>query len=255
MKFAASILLFTTLTSASILDRGVNYFTKRDAAAPSASATTITVPRDPNPNDSALQTALLSLSAIKDLTINSTYTVGNFTGASISDALAIQASTGVLNDATYNATLACAKIANLSVSDSETLGKYTQGLAYAVNASIATLISKKPAFDKLKITSLVLTSLNALATGSYGFSVTLLQKVPTELQIISEALSSQIGHSIGQGIECFSGKDSSCITAIVDPDRTKSQAIANDTISDANSIKAAGFTALAVAIFAAMLAF
>ena len=254
MKFtaaAASISLFSALTSASILDRGVNYLIKRDAipAAP------IQVPREPNPNDSGLQTVLLSLAAIKDLTVNSTYTIGNFTGASITGALAIQAATTALNDATYNATLSCAKIANLSVADAEILGAYTQGLAYAVNESIATLISKKPAFEKLQILSLVGASLQSLFTGSYGFSATVLQKVPVELQIVSAALSTQIGRSISQGIECFNGTNTSCITAIANPDRTKNQAIANDTISGGTSIKAAGFTALAIAVFAAVLSF
>lgn len=248
MKFTTPI-LFSTIASASILERGINLFVKRDDIPAS-----ITVSRDPLPNASGLDTVINSLQAIQDLTINSTYTIGNFSGE-LNDALAIQTATGVLNDATYNATLACAQIGNLSVSDSEALGAFTQGLAYAVNASIATLISKKPLFEKLGIAQLVVGSLQSLMAGSYAFSATVLQKVPPELQIVSAALSTQVGESIGEGIQCFNGTASACITTIANPDRTRLQAILNDTINDGSSIRATGFTALIVAIFATLLAF
>lgn len=265
-------LLFTSLASAKLVDRAVDYFypdidarevdyehyatlTIRDSTGGSPSDPALPVSRTPLPGQSALETVLDSLQIIEDLTINSTWTIGNFTGESVTAALGIQTATTVLNAATYNATLACANIGNLSVTDAEQLGTFTQGLAYAVNASIATLISKKADFEKLGIATLIVPSLQGLLFGSYVFSETVLQKVPPELQIVSAALSSQIGESIGMGVACFNGTDSACITTIANPYRTLYHAIQDGTINAAPVSQAPGMIALVAAIFAALMAF
>ncbi|CAF9929984.1 MAG: hypothetical protein GOMPHAMPRED_005533 [Gomphillus americanus] len=257
----ARILLFSAAASASLLDRAVDHFfakrdtvlVKRDTGSPSNPA--IPVSRDPLPNTSDLNTVLSSLQVIRDLTVNSTWIIGNFTGSNITQALAISKATQVIDDATYNATLAIKQIGNLSVSDAEVLGAFSQDLAYAVNASIATLISKKPLFEKLNLATLVVPSLQGLALGSYAFSSTILTKVPQELQTVSTALSYQVIESIAEGIHCFNGTASSCITTIVNPDRTRIQAIENGTINGAPAVKATGWLALVVAVVFTVMAF
>ena len=257
----ARILLFSAAASASLLDRAIDNFfakrdtilTKRETGSPSDPA--IPVSRNPLPNTSDLNTVLSALEVIRDLTINSTWIIGNFTGSNVTQAIAIQTATQVIDDATYNSTLAIKQIGNLSVSDAEVLGAFSQDLAYAVNASIATLISKKPIFEKLGLASLVVPSLQGLAFGSYVFSSTILTKVPQELQSVSSALSAQVVESITEGIQCFNGTASSCITTIANPDRTRIQAIENGTLNGAPAVKVTGWLALVVAVFFTVMAF
>lgn len=179
------------------------------------------------PQQSGIDVAVQYLRNIQELTLNTTAVTNDFHGE-LEEALAIStASTKVITE-TQNATAAVANIDLLSDNDATILGAYTQNLAYMVNQSIAATIQKKANFDKLSITSLVITSLQQQLNASAGFSLALTAKVPEYLRSVSAVLSSQINYSILQGIACFNGTNSSCIETVVDPLRTRNAAVFNE---------------------------
>ncbi|KAJ6786845.1 hypothetical protein PWT90_10661 [Aphanocladium album] len=105
------------------------------------------------------------------------------------------------------------------------IGTPAQKLAYAVNASIATLIRRKDDFDAAKIGMIVIEDLRNLLTASRNFSQTLTSLVPKSLRPVAVNLAAQNIDSLQQGIDCFNGTASACIRTIVDPNRTLELAI------------------------------
>lgn len=105
------------------------------------------------------------------------------------------------------------------------IGTPAQRLAYAVNASIATLIRRKKDFDAASIGLVVIDDLKSLMAVSQNFSGALTSLVPESLRPVAVNLETQNIGSLQQGIDCFNGTTSACTETIVDPNRTFELAI------------------------------
>lgn len=105
------------------------------------------------------------------------------------------------------------------------IGSPAQDLAYAVNASIATLQRRKDDFVAAGITPIVVPDLEDLLNATIGFGKVLVSYVEQDLQPVAQNLQVQIIESLQQGIACFEDKNMTCETAIVDPDRTRKLAL------------------------------
>lgn len=186
------------------------------------------------------------------LTVNITDTIGKFDGSSLAAALPITTSTNNLIAYLANATMKVKQNPeNLTANGAQVLGPYSQGLAYTVNASIATLIQKKPAFMKNNLDPLVVSSLNTQINSSKTFSAAILAKIPPLLEPVAAAINSQVTDSIQQGIDCFS-KNESCNPNIVNSSRTLDAAEATGAIGAASrTLTIGGWTAVLGAAFVA----
>lgn len=105
------------------------------------------------------------------------------------------------------------------------IGSPAQDLAYAVNASIASLHRKKDAFVAAGIPSIVVLDLKDLLNATVGFGEVLTSYVDEDLRVVAQNLQQQIIKSLEQGITCFENKNMTCETAVVDPDRTRKLAL------------------------------
>lgn len=130
-----------------------------------------------------------------------------------------------------NATEKLQKLATtFSITQSFKIASPTQRLAYAVNASVATLADRRDEFESTGITSIVVTDLESLLSASQGFARTLISYVPDVLQPVALNLQNQIIDSLNQGINCFNGTTSACITDTIDTTRTYDLAVRYDAM-------------------------
>lgn len=105
------------------------------------------------------------------------------------------------------------------------IGSPAQRLAYAVNASIATLERRGPEIKTMLMEPVVVLDLSRLLNATRGFSAVLSSYVPKDLRPVATTIQGQFVASLQQGIDCFSGQNNVCQTAIVDPNRTYKLAI------------------------------
>lgn len=209
--------------------------------------------------DSLEDTIIGSLNHIVVLTRNLTGQIADLEAdkdnlsPGLTQALAINASTYGLIDYIQNTTRTV-KMDPDMLPDSAALelGPYTQSLAYAVNASIATLIRKKPQFNTLGSTGLVIESLKLQKNYSISLSNAILNKIDEQLQPVAAALSAQPADSIQEGLDCYS-KNESCYTAIVNSTRTLQAAEDTGAIpkSAATTLNVAGYVVVLGAAFVA----
>lgn len=203
-----------------------------------------------------LDTILTSLGGVATLTKNVTGMISDLDGKNVSTALPIQTATDNLVKYINNATVAVNKYDfNLTTGQAQTLGPYTQELAYTVNASIATLIGKKPAFLELSLGGLVVTSLQGQINASNHFSKAILSRVPYSLYSVSVAINSQISGSLQQGLSCFQGMNETCNANVVNASRTMQAAEDTGAIPKSAGGRSAMVAGWMVVLGAAFVAF
>lgn len=115
--------------------------------------------------------------------------------------------------------------ATFDITQAFRIGSPAQDLAYAVNASIATLQRRKDDFVAAGITPIVVPDLENLLNATQAFGEVLTSYVDEGLRVVAQNLQQQIIDSLQQGIACFEDKNMTCETAIVDPDRTRKLAL------------------------------
>lgn len=202
------------------------------------------------------KTMIADLENIRNQTMAVTNVIMGFNGASINDALPINTATAQVIAAINNATMdARANPQNLTDAGSQALGPYTQELAYAANKSIAALIQKKPEFEKLSLTPLVVQSLQQQINASTVFGGVLIPKIPADTRPVATALNSQVLLSLQMGVECFQ-KNMSCNPNPVNASRTLDSAIEDGALSAAGrTVQGVSAVVVLGVAFAAGLAF
>lgn len=209
-------------------------------------------------SQSTADTAAEELTMIKTLTDSLTQTISSWDGTNLTIAVGISTSSMSLVTYIQNSTKQLRGMpTTFSTSESFDIGAPTQELAYSVNASIAALIKQKAAFVKLGLGSTVVMSLNTQLSASNNFSSILLAMVPSDVRPVADALNSQITMSLNEGIACFNNMNASCITAVVNPNRTYDAAVDSGAIKATTSAATrtasfAGFAALSMAVVAAV---
>ncbi|KAK4498387.1 hypothetical protein PRZ48_011045 [Zasmidium cellare] len=198
-----------------------------------------------------------ALQQIQVLTNATTYTIAAFNGSSIEATLPIDSATATVISAIQNSTHAVQQTSqNLTDATSQAIGPYTQILAYYANASVATLISKKPDLAKLNTLPLVVMSLQQQANASNSFSEAVLAKIPETERPFALAINSQLSESLQQGIDCFSGMNETCNTNIVNGSRTIDMAMQIGAIPKSDgerNMKPIAWTLVLTAVFAAVM--
>lgn len=167
------------------------------------------------------------LTRIASLANNLTDAINSWDGTNLQTALSnIHVPSGSLVEFIGNSSnLLGQQHATFDTTQSFKIGSPAQKLAYAVNASIATLIRRKGDFDASKLGLIVIGDLQSLLAASKDFSQTLTKLVPETLQPVAVNLAAQNIDSLQQGLDCFNGAASACIGTIVDPNRTMELAI------------------------------
>jgi hypothetical protein len=178
------------------------------------------------------QLATLSLERIQTLTENLTEGIQNWDGSDLTTALSdIHMPAEGLVDYIKNATESMqSQDTTFSLNQAFRIASPTQRLAYAVNASIATLNRRLDNFESAQISAIVVTDLQSLLNATRDFADGLIRHVPTNLRPVAVNMKAQNIDSLQQGIDCFGGTDSACSTAIVDPNRTYELAIRYDAM-------------------------
>lgn len=178
------------------------------------------------------QMATNELGRIRDLTNNLTDAVAAWDGTDLQTALS-----NIHNPAEGTVeyiTNATEKLQNhditFGITQAFRIATPTQRLAYAVNASVATLNRRKDDFEAADIGTIVISDLQNLLNTSKTFAETLISYVPMDLRPVADNLKSQTIESLQQGIDCFNGTTSACSTVIVDPDRTYELAVRYDAM-------------------------
>lgn len=173
-------------------------------------------------SNEAYQLADRQLKRVNELTKNLTEAISDWDGTDLQASFSnIHLPSVSLAEYITNATgLLREQQAVLDNTQSFKIGTPAQRLAYAVNASIATLIRRKDDFDAASIGVIVIDDLTSLMTASRNFSQALTSLVPQSLQPVAVNLETQNIGSLQQGIDCFNGAASACSETIVDPNRT-----------------------------------
>ncbi|KAF2159941.1 hypothetical protein M409DRAFT_29551 [Zasmidium cellare ATCC 36951] len=204
------------------------------------------------------ETIIEAFGGVVNLTMNVTGEIAKVAGSDLSTALPVQSATTNLVNYINNATAALNKFGALNLTSDEALvlGPYTQGLAYTVNASIATLIGKKPDFLQLNLGPLVITSLQQQQNASVDFSKAILGRIPPDIYPVATAINSQITNSLQQGLDCFNGMNETCNATPVNASRTLDYAEDTGAITAAAALpaRATGAVAWAVVVGAAAFA-
>lgn len=176
----------------------------------------------------AYNVAYHELEAIHDLTDNLTEAIKAWDGTSL------QASLNNIHNPSVSTTTYIAEAAERLLEHRQTqfdkvqsfkIGSPSQRLAYAVNASIASLISRKGAFDDLHASPIVVQDVAGLLSASRNFSEALVYLVPDLLQPVANNLKAQTLDSLQQGVDCFNGTDFACHAGTVDTERTYDLAV------------------------------
>ena len=143
-------------------------------------------------------TILDSINTIRLQTINLTSQIAAFDGKNVSAVVPItQAQTNLIS-VIQKATKAAEPVAPWDDATDLLVGPKIQSLADAVNASIATLVSRKPQFSMLGLDSVVVLDLQQLLNVSEVFSNEVLTKGPVNEQPIGQDLSDQVILSLQQ---------------------------------------------------------
>ncbi|KAK2606324.1 hypothetical protein QQS21_003255 [Conoideocrella luteorostrata] len=88
--------------------------------------------------------------------------------------------------------------------DSLALAGSTAGLARDSNETITTLISKKPDFDKIGASSIVVSLVKDLQTSAKDFSDAVVEKLPGEIAPVGDQLVGLINDGFARGIKAYS---------------------------------------------------
>lgn len=207
--------------------------------------------------ESSLETLIVdSLTEILILTNETIPKIASFNGSSLEGTIPIDSATSQVISAIQNSTKAVqANPDTLSNAAAEAIGPNTQALAYTVNASVATLIRKKPQFAMVKALPFVVLSLQQQANASNNFSSVVLGKIPTGLRPFAEAINSQLSDSIQLGIECFNGRNESCNPNVVNASRTYDYAVEIGAIPKSDAYHAESVAGWLVILSCASMAF
>ena len=171
--------------------------------------------------------AIEKLDHIKLLTNNVTESIKGWDGKSLEGALhqihePSDATTVYVNGATKDLEQ---NPTTFDLTQAFRIGSPAQELAYAVNASIATLHERKDDFVALGITSIVVQDIDTLLNARIAFGKILVSYVDQDLQPVAQNIQQQIIDSLQQGKACFQNDNTTCETAIVDPNRTRQLAL------------------------------
>lgn len=216
-----------------------------------ATATTAAVAK------SSLETLIVtSLTQIMVLTNNTIPKIAAFNGSSLERTLPIDSATSQVISAIQNSTKAVqARPGALDNAGAEAIGPNTQILAYTVNASVATLIQRKPEFAMVKALPFVVLSLQQQANASNNFSAAVLAKIPADLRSFAEAINSQLSDSIQLGIDCFSGRNESCNPNVINGSRTYDYAVEIGAIPKSDGYRVVSVAGWAIVLSCALMAF
>lgn len=180
-----------------------------------------------SPHGSLYQLSTQSLEGIATLTQNLTKAILSWDGSDLATALSDvhQPAVGLVQYLT-NATGAMQAYDTIfSMNQAFRVASPSQRAAYAVNASIAALNKRVNDFNNASLTSIVMSDLKSLMNATENFSGGLIAHIPSDLGPVAENLKAQYVNSLQQGLDCFGGTDSACITAVVNPNTTYELAV------------------------------
>lgn len=171
--------------------------------------------------------ATQELEHIKFLTTNLTDAIKAWDGKSLVGALDnIHRPTNATTEYILNATEVLKQHpTTFDMTQAFRIGSPSQNLAYAVNASIATLERRRDDFMANAMGPIVVPDIQGLLNATQGFSEVLTSYVAKDLRPVAANIQVQFVNSLQQGIDCFSGKVETCQTAIVNPNRTRKLAL------------------------------